>query len=246
MNRLRDLLDAPSIALPDEIDDQVWQNDIGKRVRLEAANAMCFWMGDVQEISKLTLLPEICVLPFDNCWFEADLQHETESMVMGLLTARKADHTMLYGFVRVRQDWKFVQAMQMECFNGKPLRWSKPGGSTFACMNFIRRYVGQFLSALHCVNVSRQCHLPSEKLQKARAKRGKAPLFSYWTLQLGPKNERGEALGGTHASPRVHLRRGHPRQYAPGKYTWVQPHAVGHRELGMVHKDYSAGPGFAP
>lgn len=106
-------------------------------------------------------------------------------------------------------------------------------------MHLSLRLIAQFLSALHCTNVFRQRHPPSEKLQKARTKRGKAPLFSYWTLQLGQKNERGESLGGTHASPRVHLRRGHPRQYAPGKYTWVQPHAVGHRELGMVHKDYS-------
>ncbi len=46
-------------------------------------------------------------------------------------------------------------------------------------------------------------------------------------------------FGGTHASPRLHLRRGHPRQYAPGKYCWVQPCVVGNKAAGMVHKDYA-------
>jgi hypothetical protein len=101
-----------------------------------------------------------------------------------------------------------------------------------------------FLSALHCCNVKQEEHHPDAKLNKARAKRGKAPLFSYWTLQLDGKTERGNDHGGTHASPRVHLRRGHPRQYTPGKWTWVQPHAVGNKAAGMVHKDYAAGPGL--
>jgi hypothetical protein len=101
--------------------------------------------------------------------------------------------------------------------------------------------VTRFLSALNCININRIEHKPSEKLQKARAKRGKQPLFSYWTLEIDlPKSRAaGEDYGGTHASPRVHLRRGHPRKYAPGKYCWVQPHVVGNKAAGMVHKDYS-------
>lgn len=95
---------------------------------------------------------------------------------------------------------------------------------------------------MNCTNVGRQEHKPDAALQKARAKRGKQPLFSYWTLELnGRDGGAAQSFGGTHASPRVHLRRGHPRQYAPGKWTWVQPHAVGNRELGMVHKDYVIG-----
>ena len=94
---------------------------------------------------------------------------------------------------------------------------------------------------MNCSNIIKVEHNPDEKLQKARIKRGKKPLFSYWTLQLSIPNEReeGASLGGTHASPRVHLRRGHARQYAPGKYTWVQPCAVGNKSLGVIHKDYA-------
>jgi hypothetical protein len=95
----------------------------------------------------------------------------------------------------------------------------------------------KFVAAMHCGNVTQKQTRPADRLNRARVKRGKKPLFSYWTLHLS-RSEAGEALGGTHDSPRVHLRRGHPRQYAPGKYTWVQPHVVGNKTLGMVHKDY--------
>jgi len=44
---------------------------------------------------------------------------------------------------------------------------------------------------------------------------------------------------GTHASPALHLRRGHARQYSPGLYTWVQPCIVGNKKDGLVHKDYA-------
>lgn len=100
----------------------------------------------------------------------------------------------------------------------------------------------RFLTALNCCNVRRTEHKPDTALQKARAKRGKQPLFSYWTLDIDldhAQTDR-ESMGGTHASPRLHLRRGHARQYAEGKYCWVQPHVVGNKKLGMVHKDYRA------
>ena len=43
--------------------------------------------------------------------------------------------------------------------------------------------------------------------------------------------------GGTHASPRVHLRRGHIRKIADGRTVWVQACVVGSKH-GMVLKDY--------
>lgn len=97
-----------------------------------------------------------------------------------------------------------------------------------------------FLSAINCTNVRRVEHKPSRLKQQMRARHGKPPLFSYWTLELDlTRPESHESLGGTHASPRVHLRRGHARQYAPGKWCWVQRCTVGDKAKGMVHKDYA-------
>jgi hypothetical protein len=47
----------------------------------------------------------------------------------------------------------------------------------------------------------------------------------------------GAGVGGTHASPRIHLRRGHIR-HLPRKNVWVNATVVG-RRTGVVMKDYS-------
>lgn len=100
-------------------------------------------------------------------------------------------------------------------------------------------FVSTFLSLLNCKNVERELHEPSPDSKKRRAKQGKPPLFSYWTLDLSERRAANAGFGGTHSSPRLHLRRGHFRRYAPEKTCWVNPHTVGNKELGMVHKDYS-------
>lgn len=96
------------------------------------------------------------------------------------------------------------------------------------------------LQALNCSNVHAVEHLPS-RLRVARAKKTGSPLYSTWTLEIkgtSGSKDRGMSLGGTHASPRVHLRRGHIRHYDNGKTIWVQPCVVGNKENGMIDKDY--------
>jgi hypothetical protein len=52
--------------------------------------------------------------------------------------------------------------------------------------------------------------------------------------------KQGDSLGGTHASPRLHLRRGHIRHCYTGQYVWVRPTTVGNKRLGIIFKDYDA------
>jgi Protein of unknown function (DUF2786) len=49
------------------------------------------------------------------------------------------------------------------------------------------------------------------------------------------------AIGGTHASPRLHWRRGHIRRLPSGECTQVRPCLVGHKSLGQIEKDYVLG-----
>ncbi len=44
--------------------------------------------------------------------------------------------------------------------------------------------------------------------------------------------------GGTHASPRWHMRRGHWRKYKTGKRVWIDNMEVGDKALGVVAHDY--------
>lgn len=74
------------------------------------------------------------------------------------------------------------------------------------------------------------------QLAKAREKRGKVPLFSYQIVRLAGNRSRND-LGGTHASPALHWRRGHFRRIG-AKLVPVAPCLVGSAENGIVEKSY--------
>lgn len=100
--------------------------------------------------------------------------------------------------------------------------------------------IADFLAALSCRNViTVDGPAPSVALNKARQKRGKQPFFTYKVLTIEVPNDsvEGPPRGGTHASPRVHLRRGHIR-HLPSGNVWVNAAVVGNKRLGMVSKDY--------
>lgn len=100
----------------------------------------------------------------------------------------------------------------------------------------------QFCAAIACGNVrSEEIKAPRFINQQRKAK-GKPPLFSYHvlTVDVGVRTEHGDSKGGTHASPRQHLRRGHIRQYKSGLTIWINSMVVGDKKLGRVDKDYIA------
>lgn len=67
---------------------------------------------------------------------------------------------------------------------------------------------------------------------------GKLPSYEWRTVTIEQKAKRSEHKGGTHASPRLHDRRGHMRNLSTGKCVWVRPCKVGSAELGTVFHDY--------
>jgi hypothetical protein len=67
------------------------------------------------------------------------------------------------------------------------------------------------------------------KLNRTRAKNGKPHIPPYWAVRaehyvtaLGQRGKPGLALGGHHASPRPHLRRGHIRHLQSGSTVWIK------------------------
>lgn len=99
-----------------------------------------------------------------------------------------------------------------------------------------------FLAALNCSNVKQQS-TPRPKTTtntKGNPKKNKQPFFSYKVLTIDTQNQQSQSNitgSGTHASPRVHLRRGHIRRL-PNKTVWVNACVVGDKSKGMVQKDY--------
>jgi len=97
------------------------------------------------------------------------------------------------------------------------------------------------IQVINCSNVEFIENPAPKMINQKRIKKGKYPLFSFKTLHLNThssiKNKSEE--GGTHASPRVHMRRGHVRKIE-GREIWVQPCVVGDKLQGITHKDYKA------
>lgn len=99
----------------------------------------------------------------------------------------------------------------------------------------------QACAALSCTNVTTELIRPN---REARAARPESTLFDYHVLMIRPGAERheGPALGGSHASPRTHLRRGHIRQHPTAGRIWVNSCVVNPTAIGTVNKDYEIVP----
>jgi hypothetical protein len=80
------------------------------------------------------------------------------------------------------------------------------------------------------------------KLNRAREKRGRLPLYDYHVVKLN-RRERGTPLPldqqthGERNSPRLHLVRGHFRHY-PNHKTWIKWFFRGNPDLGFIDKEY--------
>jgi hypothetical protein len=104
------------------------------------------------------------------------------------------------------------------------------------------------LKLLHCKNIKVVDVVPPRKLNKKRTRRKKEPLFIYKTLVIvkpGVTKTSNEPCGSEKDS-RVHLCRGHFKEYTPekplfgkhiGRYWW-EPQVRGNIENGMVTKKY--------
>lgn len=76
-------------------------------------------------------------------------------------------------------------------------------------------------------------------LNQRKIAKGKPPKYEWKTVYLEPIKPRSEPKGGTHASPRLHDRRGHLRRLRNGRSVWVRPCKVGDASKGAVWHDYA-------
>lgn len=76
---------------------------------------------------------------------------------------------------------------------------------------------------------------------KRKIAQGKLPTYDWTTVVVTATPPKAEPKGGTHASPRLHDRRGHLRRLRSGKNVWVKPHKVGDATIGTIFHDYRIG-----
>ena len=99
--------------------------------------------------------------------------------------------------------------------------------------------VGAWLKALSPDSLAYKPTARKSHINSKRAAKGKGPiLFDWHTVHVTPAKQKRDYKGGTHASPRLHDRRGHWRKYPSGKVGWVKNCKVGDASKGVVFKDY--------
>lgn len=214
----------------------------------EARDAVCFDMGDVEDVPELAVIPALLRMPYPVTWFEG----QTRDGLLGLLACEVGDGVLNVAVLNKRLGlaWQIVGVIEVQAradqnrLAGVPVAMfsgsDKENDSAFIYAAQAANTMAMFVMALNCVNTTRVEHPAPKFMNQKRAEKGKQPLFSFWTLHLpGPTASDAPPLGGTHASPRLHLRRGHIRQYSPGKCTWVNACVVGNKSSGMVTKDYA-------
>lgn len=110
-----------------------------------------------------------------------------------------------------------------------------------ASFHFLR-HVLELCEALSCTNVSIATHQKASTTNERRIKKGKLPIYETKVLVIDTPQNRAQAnppQGGTHASPRQHLRRGHIRRLPTGRNVWVNSCVVGSGSTGRIDKVYA-------
>ncbi len=97
------------------------------------------------------------------------------------------------------------------------------------------------LGVLNATGAHREMIAAPAKLNAQRARRSKPLVPGHRRVILRPASSIASvigAAGGGHASPRMHVRRGHIRRLETGKMTWVRPCVVGDPGRGAVSHSY--------
>jgi len=206
---------------------------------------MCFYCEDAAWLYKIRIEFDLAYLPFETIWLEIP---DDQGVMCGVLATESGQDIGMFLWRKTRQfDWRLLEVGGFLRETGQfypqgILKKSRDWVIPEEWLQYMAGVCMAYLTAMNCRNVGKVEHAPSDKLQKARKVRGKAPLFSFWELTVGQhRSESRAAAQGTHASPRLHLRRGHPRQYRPGELTWVSDCLVGNADTGIVLKDYRLG-----
>lgn len=225
------------------------ENAIVHFFKKHSKNAICFDVGDIDDFPNGNPGFFDKKFPYPVTWIETNFKFEGNFNSVGLLCFEdyldngKVANIIIVLVRNEKTEGKWFLDGSMIRFKiddeNKIAYWpnSKEKINKF---NSLLDFIKLFLTVLNCKNVEATENSPPDRLQKKRLKKGKLPIFSYWTLHLKLPKTKSSNLknGGAHASPRLHLRRGHPREYKPGMFTWVAECVVGNKEKGLIMKDY--------
>ena len=217
----------------------------GPELAQAVRSAVQFDLGDADEIPVSRAADFVDAKPpFDNCVLQFSTP-EWESCSHILVLWREqtngSAHVMFACKFRGIEEWRTISPREITRTT-EGFHYEGVGFDDEELFDVIKRVHAMSLNAFYvigCANVETVDHAPPAALNKKRARTGKFPILTHKTLVIVADAKRHEKanLGGTHTSPRVHLRRGHIRRVGESRRVWVQPCVVGSKH-GVVTKDY--------
>ena len=226
------------------IDQYADSQEIGKALRAAVLGAVQFDCGPVDDI-PVGKGREFCEAraPFPNTLLQFETPSSPGASHALVLWREQPDGSVQIIAAQRRSDkeWLSVSPTTVTKNEDGSFHYERIGyderNTEFAILMHARAM--NLFYILGCSNVDTADNPAPAALNKKRSKAGKFPVLEYKTLilKLDAQRTSGQAAGGTHASPRVHLRRGHVRRLESGRRVWVQACVVGSTH-GMILKDY--------
>lgn len=243
-----------------------------KDARGKLNEAVCFYLGDHEEVEhiarpmvgKPALCPSDLKMPYDTVLFEmSSREGDNEIRVSSLVYKNKNCETFtIVNFMfdsHACEKWKFSKIYGVFSFDGKEIIGRYCDSEELE--DDINKYEKFFISGcavahialmlLSCKNIVETTVPAPTRLNKKRSFKNKLPICEYKILVVRPFAPRKASTEMTHGPSkgllRVHLCRGHFKEYTPekpllGKATgrfWWQPSVRGEKKRGVLNKDYA-------
>lgn len=221
---------------------------------------------DIHELAQTGLVMAdegFAVLPFETCYFEARVRDQFGVFSTGVLICPNEDREdddvqyVAYSFdtlggrkeeqwllreVRIGLTDGFKTYLPQSIFRGMPedVVDLKSEDNT-VLINITLKVLGAAFALLDTSAVAVEMEPAPHKLNRAREKKGLAPLYEHHVVKIKlTKTRKVLAQGGTHASPRKHWRRGHSRVLHRGtpKERKIMIPACLVNGRGFISKDY--------
>lgn len=187
-------------------------------------------------------LPQWLPLPYKKCAVVVNLGDGPQPLTIDVVS----DNSVLFGLHGVHADgvsW-LTCTLSVEAPANVHLaryidsEWAPADKTSEVDLQFATLAYG-YLLELAATRTSRSTGYSCTSTRKQPAEKSQPKSAYDWrTVVIEPKPLPGPDLGGTHASPRQHDRRGHYRKLRSGKQVWVKSCKVGKASDGVVFKDY--------
>lgn len=208
------------------------------KVSADAESWHWFDTGNIPELVAACIDDELFAIPFQRTMFvgvDTDGSKFCIALIAGDGHVSVAGYYFTGPFTAHIQPFSYVNTDEGLRIYGGEDKETPPRAHTMPIIALITRFV----QSLKTPTVA---YVPTAKnsfINQTRLKKGKPPLLFDWhTVEVGPKAIKNEPQGGTHASPRLHDRRGHWRTCKSGRQVWVKACKVGDAAKGVVFKDY--------